>query len=61
MPTYVYECQTKRCRKQFEDIHGINDPPPVCPKCGGECKRIPSFRGGGHFGDTPKFHKPLRG
>lgn len=60
MPTYVYECTNKKCGHKFEDIHSFDAPSPVCEKCGGACKRIPSFNGGGLFGDTPKFYRNRR-
>jgi putative FmdB family regulatory protein len=33
MPIYDYEC--KKCKKEFEELARINDPPPIeCPFCG---------------------------
>ena len=39
MPTYEYEC--KSCEHVFEEFQSIIAPPcKVCPKCGGEVKRL---------------------
>lgn len=48
MPIKEFECEA--CKHRFEDIFGINDPPPTaCPKCGkGPLKQIlGTFRIGG--------------
>lgn len=33
MPTYDYLCE--QCQEEFEAFHGLNDPAPPCPLCGG--------------------------
>jgi putative FmdB family regulatory protein len=39
MPTYEYECL--KCQHRFEKFQGIKDKPlKVCPRCGGELKRL---------------------
>ncbi|MCK5832444.1 zinc ribbon domain-containing protein [bacterium] len=39
MPTYEYKC--KACGYVFEEFQKISDSPLcVCPKCGGELKRV---------------------
>jgi len=46
MPTYDFLCTNAECKHEFEDFQWMNDPPPVCPKCGAETKRQISFEGG---------------
>jgi putative FmdB family regulatory protein len=39
MPTYEYEC--KKCAHAFELFQNMSDEPErVCPKCGGEVRRL---------------------
>jgi putative FmdB family regulatory protein len=39
MPTYEYEC--KKCTHAFELFQSMSDEPVrVCPKCGGEVRRL---------------------
>ena len=39
MPTYEYECQ--KCGHRFEEFQSMKDAAlTVCPKCGGELKRL---------------------
>ena len=39
MPTYDYKC--KKCGNVFEVFHSMNSEPiKVCPKCGGEVKKL---------------------
>jgi putative FmdB family regulatory protein len=39
MPTYEYEC--KKCNHGFERFQSMHDEPvKVCPKCGGEVRRL---------------------
>jgi putative FmdB family regulatory protein len=53
MPLYEYECES--CGHRFEVIHKYSDPPiAVCPKCGGEVRKLFSspaiqFKGSGFY------------
>ena len=53
MPLYEYECQ--QCRERVEIIQKFSDPPySICPKCGGEMKKLFSspaiqFKGSGFY------------
>jgi putative FmdB family regulatory protein len=54
MPTYEYKC--KNCGHAFEVFHSMSsDPVKVCPKCGGEVKKLisagstPIFKGSGFY------------
>jgi putative FmdB family regulatory protein len=54
MPTYEYKC--KKCGHAFEVFHSMNsEPVKVCPKCGGEVKKLisagssPIFKGSGFY------------
>ncbi|MDR1362603.1 MAG: zinc ribbon domain-containing protein [Spirochaetaceae bacterium] len=39
MPTYEYEC--KKCNNVFDVLQSFKDEPvKVCPKCGGEVRRV---------------------
>ena len=39
MPTYEYKC--KKCGDVFEVFHSMNsEPVKICPKCGGEVKKL---------------------
>ncbi len=38
MPIYEFGC--KKCGYVFEKTQGMNDPQPLCPKCGGETRRL---------------------
>ncbi|WP_203434318.1 FmdB family zinc ribbon protein [Nitrosococcus halophilus] len=37
MPTYEYHCLA--CNQDFEAYHGMNEPAPYCPACGGAVKQ----------------------
>jgi len=59
MPIYEYKCQD--CRKKFEKIQKVSDPPcKKCPACGGKLKKLVSspaiqFKGKGFYvNDYPK-------
>lgn len=53
MPLYEYLCN--QCNERLEIIQGINDAPfSVCPRCGGELKKLLSapaiqFKGSGFY------------
>jgi putative FmdB family regulatory protein len=53
MPLYEYECE--KCGHRFEVIQKYSDPPIiVCPKCGGEVRKLFSspaiqFKGSGFY------------
>ena len=53
MPLYEYQCQS--CQERVEIIQKISDPPySVCPKCGGDMKKLFSspaiqFKGSGFY------------
>ena len=53
MPLYEYQCD--QCGNRFEVIQKFSDPPvEVCPKCGGEVKKLLSspaiqFKGSGWY------------
>ena len=53
MPLYEYQCQN--CKERMEVIQRMSDPPPaLCPKCGGEMKKLFSspaiqFKGSGFY------------
>ncbi|MDR3611818.1 MAG: zinc ribbon domain-containing protein [Ignavibacteriaceae bacterium] len=54
MPTYEYKC--KKCGNVFEVFHSMNAHPViVCPKCGGDVKKLisagstPIFKGSGFY------------
>lgn len=54
MPTYHYRCRS--CGHEFEEFQSITDDPiTVCPKCGGETRRVISggagiiFKGSGFY------------
>jgi putative FmdB family regulatory protein len=53
MPTYEYECQT--CHERVEAVQKFSDAPlSVCPKCGGELRKVFSavgivFKGSGFY------------
>lgn len=38
MPIYEYRCRA--CAATHEEIQPMGAPPPPCPKCGGEMRRI---------------------
>jgi hypothetical protein len=64
MPVYKYRCS---CGLEFEDIKGVNDPNPPCPRLEdetlwgsvshAEVVRIPSIPGPPKGGSTPKFYR----
>ncbi len=38
---YDYFCPNKECNNEIRDYEkSLNDPAPVCPKCGGEVERL---------------------
>lgn len=39
MPIYQFRC----CGKDIEVIQGLNEDGPLCPNCGAEMKRLPTF------------------
>lgn len=41
MPNYEYGCQD--CQYEWEDFYHASEEKPVCPKCGGETKRLISM------------------
>lgn len=53
MPLYEYQC--RQCSERVEIIQKMNDPPyELCPKCGGEMKKLFSspaiqFKGSGFY------------
>jgi putative FmdB family regulatory protein len=52
MPIYEYQCET--CGERVEVIQKHSDPPSICPKCGGEMKKLHSapaiqFKGSGFY------------
>ena len=53
MPIYEYQC--KQCSERHEIIQRFSDPPlEICPKCGGEMKKLFSspaiqFKGSGFY------------
>ena len=53
MPLYEYECLN--CKERVEIIQKFSDPPySICPKCGGEMKKLFSspaiqFKGSGFY------------
>lgn len=53
MPLYEYAC--KNCGERVEIIQKLSDPPyTICPKCGGEMKKLISspaiqFKGSGFY------------
>jgi putative FmdB family regulatory protein len=53
MPTYEYACS--KCGHEFEAVQSFSDAPiTVCPKCGGEVKKVFSnvgvvFKGAGFY------------
>tara|TARA_R110000824_G_scaffold68263_9_gene176745 strand:- start:1887 stop:2078 length:192 start_codon:yes stop_codon:yes gene_type:complete len=59
MPIYEYRCKDENCGKTTEKLQRISDsekPPPECPECKGETKRLISktsfqLKGGGWASD----------
>ena len=53
MPTYEYECQA--CHERLEAVQSFSDAPlSVCPRCGGELRKVFSsvgivFKGSGFY------------
>lgn len=54
MPIYEYECE--KCKKQFEVLQRVSDPPmAVCSECGGPVRKMISspsglvFKGSGFY------------
>jgi putative FmdB family regulatory protein len=53
MPLYEYQCA--KCGGRIEIIQRVSDPPlPICPKCGGDMKKLISspaiqFKGSGFY------------
>ncbi|MDR3355829.1 MAG: hypothetical protein LBO04_01415 [Spirochaetaceae bacterium] len=63
MPTYGYEC--KKCAHSFELFQNMSDEPvKVCPKCGGEVRRLINggagiiYKGAGFY-STDKAAPPV--
>ncbi|MDR7480980.1 MAG: zinc ribbon domain-containing protein [Armatimonadota bacterium] len=61
MPVYEYRC--RQCRHQFEQVQPVGQPAPVCPRCGGETRKVYSsvgliFKGSGFH--TTDYRKPAR-
>ncbi len=61
MPVYEYRCS--QCRHQFEQYQPVGGPAPVCPRCGGETRKVYSsvgliFKGSGFH--TTDYRKPAR-
>ena len=57
MPRYEYKC--KKCDKNFEVVHGINDSIKSCESCGGEVRRVFHpvgivFKGSGFYATDAK-------
>lgn len=57
MPRYEYKC--KKCDRNFEVTHGINDRVEECEKCGGEVRRVFHpvgivFKGSGFYATDSK-------
>jgi len=57
MPRYEYKC--KKCGKNFEVVHGINDSVDSCESCGGEVRRVFHpvgivFKGSGFYATDAK-------
>jgi putative FmdB family regulatory protein len=64
MPTYEYKC--KKCGNVFEVFHSMSAHPViVCPKCGGDVKKLisagstPIFKGSGFY-QTDYKDKPFK-
>ncbi len=55
MPTYEYECL--KCKHKFEEFQSITDEPlRVCPRCGGELRRLIGTGGGIIFKGKGFYH-----
>jgi putative FmdB family regulatory protein len=55
MPTYEYKC--KKCGNVFEVFHSMNsEPVKLCPKCGGEVKKLIGSGAGTIFKGTGFYH-----
>lgn len=57
MPTYEYKC--KKCDRNFEVVHGINDSVDNCEECGGSVRRVFHplgivFKGSGFYATDAK-------
>lgn len=57
MPRYDYKC--KKCGRDFEVAHGINDKVEKCEECGGEVRRVFHpvgivFKGSGFYATDSK-------
>ena len=64
MPTYQYACNS--CEDQFEVVQSFSEEPiTVCPKCGGEVRKVYAnvgvvFKGSGFYktDSRPSSQKP---
>jgi len=55
MPTYEYKC--KKCGDVFEVFHSMSsEPVKLCPKCGGEVKKLIGTGAGPIFKGTGFYH-----
>jgi putative FmdB family regulatory protein len=55
MPTYEYKC--KKCGNVFEVFHSMSsEPVKLCPKCGGEVKKLIGSGAGTIFKGTGFYH-----
>jgi putative FmdB family regulatory protein len=55
MPTYEYKC--KKCGNVFEVFHSMSsEPVKICPKCGGEVKKLIGSGAGTIFKGTGFYH-----
>jgi putative FmdB family regulatory protein len=57
MPRYEYKC--KKCDRNFEVVHGIDDNVEACESCGGEVRRVFHpvgivFKGSGFYATDAK-------
>lgn len=61
MPIYLYKCQV--CSLELEKVQGIEENIPLCPHCGGEMAKQPTFpamvkiKGEGGYPSRRKFVK----
>jgi putative FmdB family regulatory protein len=55
MPTYDYQC--KKCGNEFEVFHSMSsEPVKICPKCGGEVKKLIGAGAGAIFKGSGFYH-----
>lgn len=57
MPSYEYSCNL--CGERFECFQAMSAPEPLCPKCGGEARRL-IVAGAGVItnSDNARGHRP---